>query len=108
MSLDKVREWFKDDSKRATYQEGMSLLKASGVLEFLKEIAIPKMVENGKDVHVMASQAAYSAGYFACINDLSELFTYSGLHDKRVELGRPDFGGVKLAIKRGDLKEGEL
>lgn len=92
----------------AQYLNGMSALNNSGIFDFLKKKAEPQIVGLGKDINVMATQAARSAGYFEALDDLYN-FREKYLEERpNLNDTKPDYGGSERAIESGDLTEEEL
>lgn len=89
------------------YTEGMSLLVQSGLFEFLKALATPRLVKAGSDIQSLASHGAFMAGYAQCLEDILE-FRETFLAAKQIPLNAPmDFGALSLAVQKGDLTQKE-
>ncbi len=106
--LSKILEGLKENSQDAIsmYLQGMSLLHSSGILEYLKEKARP-VVRFDQPTDSVALQAARSAGYFECLEDLYNFRDY--LTDSpRTNTVDMDFGATLLALEKGDLTEKDV
>jgi len=89
------------------YTKALSELWRLHVLEFLRIKAQPQIISLGKDVQIQATQAARSAGYNEALDDLTdfiEKFLGTPLAEKKLT---PDYGGLDLAVGRGDLDQEE-
>lgn len=96
-----------DESAYALYVEGIQKLRASGYLNALRAVARPTRYHNGKDPNVMASEAAWSAGFNDCLDSLQhfkELYLDDSLSAKPQVV---DYGALDLAVERGDLTQEE-
>lgn len=90
------------------FDQGIALLRRSGIFDFLRTFARPFIVDAGKDIASAASQASHSNGYH---NALDDLIYFKQLYIKPEESRRNirlDFGGIKTAIAKGDLLESEI
>lgn len=96
-----------NDNFLAVYNEALSSLHRIGIFDFLKERGQPQIIEMGKDVHVMATQAARSAGYMEAINDLLNFREFYLDTSNPLARAVPDYGALDLALKRGDIDEEE-
>lgn len=88
------------------YLQGMSLLYKSGILEFLRDKARP-VVLRGDSTEKAALQAARSAGYFECLEDLynfRELYLDTPSVEEALSM---DYGALDLAVVKGDLTKEE-
>lgn len=97
----------KNDTFNAEYSQALSALWRLHILEFLRERGRPRVISLGKDVQIMATQASYSSGYNDCLDDLTgflEKFLAEPLNSKKLT---PDYGGLDLAVERGDLDQKE-
>lgn len=101
--LDKIK---KNPSFVGIYIQGMGMLNQSGIFDFLKQCGQPQIFDNGKDVQVMAAQAARSAGFNECLNMLLN-FREMFLSDI-TPLTKPLYGANEAALSRGDLTQEEL
>lgn len=106
--IDKLIEIIrKNNAFNSEYTSALSSLWRIHVIEFLREKGRPRVISLGKDVQVMATQAAYSAGYNDCLDDLTnfiERFVEKPLVAQKLV---PDYGGLDLAVERGDLDQEE-
>jgi hypothetical protein len=90
-------------------EEAINLLVKSEFIDFLKDQARPYIVNGGADVNVMASQAAYSAGYHECIDDIINFKKKYILDEKTARAGIiADYGGTQRALKQGYITEEDL
>lgn len=89
------------------YLEGMSALFRSGVFGALRLIGRPIILEKGKDVQCMATQAAWSSGFNDAIDVLMNFKEQFIDVEKRAEEPRMDFGGLDYALQRGDITKEE-
>ncbi len=90
------------------YLEGMSALFRSRVFDVMRQIGRPIIIDKGKDVQVMANQAAWSAGFNEALDimmNFKEMFIDEP--DDTVKDLRMDFGGLDYAVKRGDITQKE-
>ena len=95
----------KKESFLSDYTNGMSYLFQSGIFDFLKDKARPRIINDGSDANSMAAQAARSAGYFEALEDLfyfRELYLEQGQAAEQVPM---EFGGLDKAVNLGDLEE---
>ena len=105
--IQKILDIIKNDKSFAErYTRAMSELYNIKVLEFLRLKAAPQIISLGADVNVMATQAARSAGYNECLDDLSTFleFLQPLLSERKLN---PDYGGLDIALERGDLNQKE-
>lgn len=88
------------------YLEGMSALHRSGVFAFIRSFG--RVYRTPKaSIDEMALDGAYAAGFQDAL-DLLFNFKEKVLDPKPTLSGlRPDYGGLNLALKRGDLTEEE-
>jgi hypothetical protein len=89
------------------YLEGMSALFRSGVFGALRLIGRPIILEKGKDVHCMATQAAWSSGFNDAIDMLMNFKEKFIDVENKAEEPRMDFGGLDYALQRGDISKEE-
>jgi hypothetical protein len=104
IELDRFRN--SPDSK-SLYEQGVMALLRSGILGLLRQFARPFSPDNGANPYIAARSAAYAEGYNQALDDLiyfDQRYLAESLKAKNV---RPDFGGLALAVKKGDLTEEE-
>lgn len=87
------------------YVQGMGMLSQSGIFDYLREMGRCHIVENGKDPHVMATQAARSAGFNQCLDILLNMRDLLADEDQKP---KALYGANRLAAERGDLTEDEI
>lgn len=91
----------------AQYNAGMSSLWTSGVFDFLREKARPRVSKGESNTNAAALECARSSGYFECLEDLIRFRElYLDIPEVR-EVITPDYGAVDTALRRGDLLEEE-
>lgn len=90
------------------YSTGRDFLRKSGIFALLRQFARPFSPDNGANPYIAARAAAYSEGYNAALDDLlyfeEKYLTLSGSSKGVVA----DFGGLALALKKGDLTEKDI
>ncbi len=100
---------FKNNISAVTlYREAKVKLKQSGIVEFLRPFARPYTADRGANVYSAAYSAAFCEGYNKALDDLL-YFEEQYLDDmggkKKIAA---NFGGVGLALKKGDISESDL
>lgn len=107
MILNRLLQLVKNEARLGHYVEGRDLLVRSGVLQFLREKGKPRLIQDGANREVLASHAAWSAGYAEALEDL-EYFKekYVDTEQRPVSIRR-DFGSLSAAVRAGDLTEEE-
>lgn len=91
------------------FQQGRELIAKSGIIALLRAYARPFSIDNGANIYQAAYRNAYIEGYNACLDEVlhfEEMYVNPAQDTtKKIE---PTFGGFKLALAKGDLKEGDL
>lgn len=90
------------------YLEAKEKLRESGIINFLRIFARPYTVDRGANVNSAAYSAAFTEGYAKALDDLmyfDEMYLQEKLGKKKITA---DFGGVGLALKKGDLTEKDI
>lgn len=100
---------FKDTpGAREAYSTGVSLIRKSGIVNFLRIFARPFSVDRGANPHQAAYTAAFTEGYNKALDDLmyfEEMYLTETLGKKKITA---TFGGIGLALSRGDLTKEEV
>lgn len=90
------------------YLQGIDLLTRSGILGLLRQFARPFSPDRGANPYTSAYLAAHAEGYNQCLDDLM-YFDQKYLTEKmKAKEVKADFGGLALAIAKGDLTEKDL
>lgn len=89
------------------YRTGMNALFQAGVIDALRVLGRPKRVNNGSDIHEMASEGSWSAGWNDCLDTL--LYFQEVYLDATTEIPnvKMEFGALDRAVKDGDLTKEE-
>lgn len=90
------------------YSSGRDFLRKSGIFALLRQFARPFSPDNGANPYIAARAAAYSEGYNAALDDLlyfEEKYLTLGTNSKGIVA---DFGGLALALRKGDLTEKDI
>ena len=107
--LEQIRKAFQENSALlSVLQEGVAIVARTPIFEFLRLRGLPELINDGANPQVMATQAAFSAGYQACLEDL--LYFKEKHVDIMPQAQMPriaDFNAIDLAMKRGYLTEEE-
>lgn len=85
------------------FKEGINALKASGIFNLLRMFARPFTTDRGANPYTAAYTAAYAEGYNDALDDLiyfEEKYLVDEVKQKQVSAS---FGGLNLALKKGDL-----
>ncbi len=101
LELKRLRE----DPRFLDYRKGVSQLKTSGVLDFLRKFSRPFLLDNGRDVQASAAAAAHSMGFHAALDQIEhfeEIYVMEQVNPKSLTM---DFGGLNLAIQKGHITE---
>lgn len=98
----------KNPSFLGIYSEGLILLQQSGIFNFLRELARPRIISMGADQSTMATQAAYSAGFSDCLENLLNFKELYFLDEKSTQSITPHYGAKDIALEKGDLTEDEI
>lgn len=100
-------ERLKADPARTTqYAAARDLLKQSGMFNFLRMFARPYQPDRGANGNAAVFSAGYTEGYHQALEHLEffeELYLAVVPTGKKAPI--PDFGGLALAKKRGDIPE---
>src|SRR5688572_25523359 len=89
------------------FKEGIRALKGSGVLDLLRRFARPFTRDGGANPYCAAYSAAVAEGYNKCLDDLTYFEEMYLGEDPRAKGLVPTFGGLELALKRGDITQFE-
>lgn len=105
--MEKLKQLLGNSAVVTMHDRAVSILTDIGFIDFLKERARPYILGVGDDVQVLATQAARSAGYFECIEDL--LYFKSRYVQPSMDSSGviPDYGGLDESVKKGYITEGE-
>ena len=100
-----IEQLRKNEAFSELYSTGMSFIYRSGLLTALKEFGRP-VVGRNDSVTAQAYEAARAYGYQQCLDDL--LYFRERYIDNQPEIKvKADYGGLDLAVERGDITEGE-
>jgi len=92
----------------ASYTQAMSMLYNAKLFDFLRLNAIPSIVALGANVQVQATQAAWSAGYHQCLDDILMFREkFLDVTAERVNL-KMDFDALNYALTKQDLTKEEV
>ena len=97
----------KDASFIGKYTIALSNLWASGIFNFLRAKGLPKVIGMGSDQSIMATQAAWSAGYNEALDDIINFADKYLTPQTSIADVPMDFGATALALARGDITEEE-
>lgn len=103
-----VAKFKNNPAAKQMYQEGKNLLSSSGIFNFLRIFARPFTRDGGANPYSAAYTAAFCEGYHKCLDDLvyfEEVYLTEPVKGKAV---RADFGGLALALAKGDLTEKDI
>lgn len=95
----------KDSSDfHANYIEAVQRLRRCGLIDVLRIFARPFIYDGGADQTRSAASANYAAGYNQALDDImyfkEQYLETKPTNDKKLSA---DFGGMKLALQRGDI-----
>ena len=86
----------------------MGTLIQSGVITFLRELGVPRIIDGGDSINKAAISAAMSAGYNACIDDLLN-FKERFIVEKQIVTAKvPDYGAAQAVVESGDITKEEV
>lgn len=105
----KIDEFLSKDIKVSQYRQGLELIKASGVLEVIKMLGVPSVINGGSDLNAMAHEGSWSNGYNSSLNQLEFFIDFHDKPDGGAKASiNPTFGGAAIAKREGYLSEEEL
>lgn len=102
-----LKRFFNNEERIKYYREGIESLEKSGVFILLQSMGYPTIIDNGANVAIMAGQAHWSSGFLKCLERLRNFITLFNAVAMQ-PLQSPDFGGVRDALAKGDLRESDL
>lgn len=105
-----IKNWFKFDQNVGDLRVSIDRLSKSKVFDILRRVGVPRILKDGSDVNVMATQAAYSAGYQRAVNDM-EFFEQTFNPEFQTQAAKaltPDFGGKEAALASGAITKEDL
>jgi hypothetical protein len=92
----------------ASYTQAMSMLHNVKLFDFLRLNATPSIVALGANVQVQATQAAWSAGYHQCLDDiLTFREKFLDAPAEKVNL-KMEFDALNYALTKNDLTKEEV
>ena len=109
--LDKIIEWLRDSTRLSQIVFIGHALQDSGLLRFLEEkakVQIPVSDTSPNYVMVLAKEAARSAGYRECLEDIINFRELYIEPKGREPLREPDFGARKNVVAQGSFTAEEL
>lgn len=90
------------------YKEAKALLSKCGIVNLLRIFARPFTSDRGANPYTAAYTAAFCEGYNKCLDDIM-YFDEQYLNEVRNRKPvRADFGGLSLALSKGDLTEKDI
>jgi|GEM_PF-4422949 len=105
--MSKLSELQGNKAAVTSIERAVQTLKDVGFIEFMREQARPIIVNQGKDITIMASQASHSAGYNNAVDDMLNFTSRYIIKSTTPNELIADYGGVERAIERGHISQEE-
>lgn len=103
-----IEAWIRNEASVTEYREGAYRLKSSGLLEILRRIGTPTVIDYGANESVMAGQAHWANGYQTCLEHVLHFEELFSARQSIQSLGAPDFGGIEEALRTGTLRKEDI
>jgi hypothetical protein len=90
------------------YKAGKNMLRESGLPDFLRLFNRPFLYDQGANINIAASTAAFCEGYNKCLDDIMYFEEMYLTEEKAKKDLVPMFGALERAKAKGDLTEKDL